>query len=118
MNLAELFRHTTDLNTLAAGQTLFKEGDSGDLMYVLMTGVAEIHVHGRKMERAEAGALLGEMAMVDDAPRSATVVALSDCTLLPIGRERFQFLIQQTPNFALHVMRVMANRLRATDAIL
>lgn len=118
MNLAELFRHATDLNTFVAGQTLFKEGDSGDLMYVLMTGVAEIHVHGRTMERAEAGAILGEMAMIDDAPRSATVVAQSDCTLLPIGRERFQFLIQQTPNFALHVMRVMAARLRATDAIL
>jgi CRP-like cAMP-binding protein len=118
MNLAELFHHATDLQLLPAGQTLFKEGETGDLMYVLMTGTAEIIVRGRMMESAGPGALLGEMAMIDDAPRSATVLAKNDCTLLPISRDRFNFLVQQTPNFALHVMRRMADRLRATDAIL
>ncbi len=118
MNLAELFRHATDLKALPAGQVLFKEGDQGDLMYVLMSGVVEIFVHGRVMETAEAGALLGEMAMIEDSTRSATVVAKNDCTLLPIERARFNFMIQQTPNFALHVMRVIANRLRRADACL
>lgn len=118
MNLAELFRHETDLKLLPAGESLFKEGDQGDLMYVLMSGAADIIVHQRLMETAEAGALLGEMAMIEDSIRSATVVAKSDCTLLPIERNRFNFLIQQTPNFALHVMRVIANRLRRADACL
>lgn len=118
MNLAQLFQHATDLQSLSAGQALFKEGDKGDLMYVLMTGTAEIIVHDRVVENAGPGTLFGEMAMIDDAPRSATVLAKSDCTLLPITRDRFNFLVQQTPNFALHVMRVMADRLRATDAIL
>ncbi|HLP97287.1 MAG TPA: cyclic nucleotide-binding domain-containing protein [Sideroxyarcus sp.] len=118
MNLAELFRHETELHNLAAGETLFKEGDSGDLMYVLMAGHAEIVVHNRVVETAGAGAIIGEMAMIDDGSRSATIVAKSDCAFLPIGRKRFNFLIQQTPNFALHVMRVIADRLRKTDAIL
>lgn len=118
LNLAELFRHATDLQVLPAGQALFREGEQGDRMYVLMSGVAEISVHGKVVETAEAGAILGEMAMVDEAPRSASVVAKSDCSLLPIERHRFNFLIQQTPNFALHVMRVMADRLRRTDAFL
>jgi len=118
MNLAQLFHHATDLQSLPAGQALFKEGDKGNLMYVLMTGTAEIVVHGRVVEVAGPGAIFGEMAMIDDEPRSATVLAKSDCTLLPITRDRFNFLVQQTPNFALHVMRVMADRLRATDAIL
>lgn len=118
MNLAELFRHETNLKALPTGQTLFSEGEQGDLMYVLMSGSAEIIVHNRVMEIAQAGALLGEMAMIEDSTRSATVIATSDCTLLPVERSRFNFLIQQTPNFALHVMRVIANRLRKTDACL
>ncbi|HEY0666191.1 MAG TPA: cyclic nucleotide-binding domain-containing protein [Gallionella sp.] len=118
MNLAELFRHQTDLLELAAGQALFNEGDPGDLMYVLMSGTAEIVVHGMVVETAAAGAIVGEMAMIDDGARSASLVARSDCSFLPIDRKRFNFLIQQTPNFALHVMKVMAERLRKTDEIL
>lgn len=118
MNLAELFRHETDLQTLSAGQTLFKEGEPGELMYVLMSGTAEIIVNGRVVETAEAGAIIGEMGMIDEGARSATVVAKSECQFLPIDRKRFNFLIQQTPHFALHVMRVIADRLRRTDAIL
>jgi len=118
MNLAELFHHESNLENLAAGQVLFKEGEPGELMYVLMSGVAEIIVNNRVVESAQAGAIFGEMAMIDDHLRSATVVAKSDCKLLPIERTRFNFLIQQTPHFALDVMRVMANRLRRTDSML
>ncbi len=116
--MAELFRHETNVQALPAGQTLFKEGDQGELMYVLMSGTAEISVRNRVVETAEAGAIFGEMAMIDDGARSATVIAKSDCTLLPIESERFNFLIQQTPNFALYVMRVMAKRLRRADDLL
>lgn len=118
MNLAQLFRHETDLKALAAGEVLFKAGEQSDFMYVLMSGTAEIIVHERVMETAEAGAILGEMAMIDDTAHSATVIAKSDCTLFPIARKRFNFLIQQTPNFALHIMRVISGRLRRTDACL
>lgn len=118
MNLAELFRHETDLLALPAGQVLFKEGEQGDLMYVLMSGTAEISVRGRVVENAEVGAIFGEMAMVDEGTRSATVTAKSDCKFMRIERERFNFLIQQTPNFALFVMRVIADRLRKTDGLL
>jgi len=118
MNLVELFRHQVDLQTIPAGQVLFKEGDPGNFMYVLMSGTAEIIVRGRVMETAVAGAIVGEMAIIDELARSATVVAKSDCRFLPIERERFNFLVQQKPEFALHVMRVLADRLRRTDAVL
>ena len=118
MNMAELFRHETDLQILPAGQTLFKEGDPGDLMYVLLSGSAEISVHNRVVETSEIGTIFGEMAMIDEGVRSATVTAKTDCEFFPIGRKRFNFLIQQTPNFALYVMKVMAYRLRKTDALL
>ena len=118
MNLAELFRHETELQPLHAGQTLFNEGEKGELMYVLMSGTANIFVRDKLVETAEAGAMVGEMAMIDDVTRTATVIARTDCTLLPLDRRRFNFLVQQTPNFALHVMRVIADRLRRVDAIL
>jgi CRP/FNR family transcriptional regulator, cyclic AMP receptor protein len=118
MNLTELFRYETELQVLPAGQVLFREGEPGDLMYVLMSGTAEISVNNRVVEIAEPGAIVGEMAMIDEGTRSATVIAKSDCTLLQIDHERFNFLIQQTPNFALHVMRVISARLRRTDSML
>jgi CRP-like cAMP-binding protein len=118
MNLAELFRHETDLLALKAGQTLFNEGESGDQMYVVMSGTVMIVIHNKVVETAEAGAIVGEMAIVDDGARSATVIAKTDSALMPIDRKRFNFLVQQTPNFALHVMRVIADRLRRTDAAL
>jgi len=116
MNLTELFHHETDLQTLPAGQILFNEGDEGELMYVVMSGTLDIFVHGKLVETAEAGAIVGEMVIVDENIRSASVIAKTDCTLLPIGRMRFSFLTQETPHIALHVIRVMADRLRRTDA--
>ncbi|OGT04551.1 MAG: cyclic nucleotide-binding protein [Gallionellales bacterium RBG_16_57_15] len=118
MDLVELFRHQVDLQTVPAGQVLFKEGERGNFMYVLMSGTAEIIIHNRVMETAVAGTIVGEMAIIDDNARSATVVAKSDCKFLPIERERFNFLVQRKPEFALHVMRVMVDRLRRTDAAL
>ena len=118
MNLVELFRHQVDFQAVPAGQVLFKEGERGNFMYVLMSGTAEIIVHNRVIETAKAGAIVGEMAIIDDYARSATVVAKSDCKFLPIARDRFIFLIQQKPEFAMHVIRVMVDRLRRTDAIL
>jgi CRP/FNR family transcriptional regulator, cyclic AMP receptor protein len=118
MNLTELFRYETELQALPAGQVLFREGEPGDLMYVLMSGTAEISVNNRVVEIAEPGAIVGEMAMIDEGTRSATVITKNDCKLLPIDHERFSFLIQQTPNFALHVMRVISARLRRTDSML
>jgi CRP/FNR family cyclic AMP-dependent transcriptional regulator len=118
MNLLELFRHQIDFQVVPAGEVLFKEGDRAEFMYVLMSGTAEIIIRNRLLETAEAGAIVGEMAMIDDSPRSATVVAKTDCKFLPIERERFSFFVQKKPEFAQHVMRVLVERLRRTDALL
>ncbi len=119
VNFARMFQHETDLLEIGAGQALFKEGDDlNETMYVLMSGSADILVKGKVMETARTGSILGELALIDKGLRTATVVATTDCRLVVIGRKRFDFLIQQTPNFALQVMRTLANRLRATDAAL
>lgn len=115
MNLIELFRHETDLAAIPAGQTVFRAGEPGNVMYVLISGTADVMVGNIAVEKAEPGALLGEMALVEDAPRTATVTAVTDCLLVPIDVKRFHFLVQQTPYFATHVMKIMAERLRKMD---
>lgn len=118
LHLEHLFRHETEFVTIAAGNALFHEGDPGDRMYVLIEGAADIVVSGKVVEHAVPGTLLGEMTLVDGSPRSATVVARENCKLVPIDVHRFQFLIRETPHFAIHVMRVIANRLRSTDKMI
>lgn len=116
---ANLFQHETDLLCVPAGHTLFTEGDQGDVMYVLISGAADISVHGKIVEHAQAGALLGEMSLIEDtAPRSASVTTTAECKLAAIDAKRFHFLIQNTPNFAVHVMRVIATRLRNVNRLL
>jgi CRP-like cAMP-binding protein len=72
----------------------------------------DIFVNGKLVETVEAGGIFGEMALIDAESRTATAVARTDTKVVPVDERRFLFLIQQTPNFALHVMRVLSERLR------
>ena len=117
MNPAELFRQETGALQLAPADFLFREGDSGDKMYVLLEGEMEILLGDFVLETVGPGALVGEMALIDDSPRTASLVAKTSCRLAEIDRRRFHFLVQQTPHFATHVMKTLANRLRRMNAV-
>jgi CRP/FNR family transcriptional regulator, cyclic AMP receptor protein len=97
---------------VAKGKTIFQEGDHGDEFFVVVRGRVEIRSGDRHFETLDADGIFGEMALIDDNPRSATAVALTDVTLAPIKENQFLFLVQNTPFFALSVMRVLARRLR------
>ena len=86
-------------------------------MYVLLQGNADVMVGELVVEVAGPGALVGEMALIDDSPRTASVVAKTPCRFAQIDRRRFHFLVQQTPHFATHVMKTLADRLRHMNAI-
>ena len=75
MNPAELFRQETNTVQLAPGDFLFREGEKGDKMYVLLEGEIDIFLGDFVLETAGPGALLGEMALIDDSPRTANAVA-------------------------------------------
>jgi len=116
MNPADLFRQETDTLQLAPGEFLFREGDKRDKMYVLLEGEMDIRLGDYVVETAKEGALIGEMALIDDSPRAANAVAKTPCRLATIDRRRFHFLVQQTPHFATHVMKELADRLRNMNA--
>lgn len=118
MNPAELFALETDPIRLVAGEILFKEGDAPDAMYVLLEGELEIKVSGITVEEAIRGAVIGEMALIDPSPRSATVIARQAATLAKLDSARFQRIIKINPFFALHLMKVLVERLRHTSKIL
>ncbi|MDP3537461.1 MAG: cyclic nucleotide-binding domain-containing protein [Azonexus sp.] len=111
----ELFAHNPTIIKVPAGQTLFAEGEDGHLMFVLASGKAEVIVNNRVVETLQHGNIVGEMGIVSPGPRSASVVASTDCEFVAVDEKRFQFLVQQTPFFATQVMRVMAERLRAVN---
>ena len=114
----EIFSHKSEKIRVTSGDALFVEGDAGSLMYVLETGTAEVRLQNRVVETLEHGSIVGEMGMVSPGPHSASVIATTDCEFVAIDQKRFQFLVQQTPFFAVQVMRLMAERLRATDKLL
>lgn len=99
-----------------AGALILKEGEPGHVMYIVKEGTVEVRVKGRTIETVEPGGIVGEVALIDAGDRSASVVAKTDCRLLPVDEEQFVLLVEQMPYFALQVMRVLADRLRRTTS--
>ncbi|MGA7952638.1 MAG: cyclic nucleotide-binding domain-containing protein [Gloeobacterales cyanobacterium] len=111
-----LFRHASDTLSLSAGEYLFQQGDKAELMYILVEGEVDILVGDTIVDTVGPETILGEMAMIRNEPRSASVRAKTACRVVPIDRKRFQFLIEQTPYFAIEVMRILADRLQKMDS--
>jgi len=110
-----LFKHSKDVVDVAAGHALFREGEPGDTMFVVLDGAVEVVHEDRVVETIGAGGLIGELALIDTAPRSASAIAVTPCRLAQVGKREFMFLVQEHPTFALQVMSVMAERLRRAN---
>jgi CRP/FNR family cyclic AMP-dependent transcriptional regulator len=115
MDLIPLFEHTAEQQSHAPGEVIFREGDAGNIMYVLLAGEVAIQINGNTLYTAHPGDFFGEMALIESRPRSATAVARTACRLAPVSERRFLFMVEQTPYFSLHVMRVLVERLRKAD---
>jgi len=114
-----LFRHGDAQNivTVQPGEPVFRAGDKGGVMFVLMEGTATVLVGGSVVEEAGAGALFGEMGLIDHAEkRSATEIAKTACKLVPVDIDRFHQLVRRTPQFASYVMKSVVGRLRRMNA--
>jgi CRP/FNR family transcriptional regulator, cyclic AMP receptor protein len=112
MDFLRMFDSAEDVEEYPAGTAIFSVGDPGDCMFVILDGEVELRKDGTVLNTLGPGSLLGVVALIsEDRRRSATAVARSDCRLAPVSQRRFLFLIQQTPFFALEVMRALAEQL-------
>ncbi|HZW28152.1 MAG TPA: cyclic nucleotide-binding domain-containing protein [Trueperaceae bacterium] len=112
MDVLAIFKDSPNARSYAAGDVIFNAGDVGHEMYVLLDGAVDIVLDGKRIEELGPGSVFGEMAIVDSVPRSADAVARTDVVVEPIDEEWFKHLIRRSPTFGLHVMSVMAERLR------
>ncbi|TEU00425.1 MAG: cyclic nucleotide-binding domain-containing protein [Candidatus Stahlbacteria bacterium] len=108
--------------TLGAEETLFREGDEGDQMYLIKSGKIRIVKEMSKGEEKtlavlEAGAFFGEMAVLDKRPRSASAIAETDTELIIVNRDVFLRKINENP-FIKYVILTLTERLRKTDDML
>jgi len=98
-----------------AGETIFRQYDMGAEMYVVLEGEVELTIGENVIETVGPGEPFGEMALIDQVPRVATATAKTACKLAVIPEKRFLFMVQATPQFALQIMKVMADRLRTMN---
>ena len=111
MKTLGLFKNPSDFITIDAGETIFEQDQVTDLMYVLVEGQVVIKRNDNELVTVDSGSIIGEMAILENRPHFSSAIAKTACKLIPINQDRFQFLVEQTPNFALDVMEMMANRL-------
>jgi CRP/FNR family transcriptional regulator len=117
--LSELFEDATSYN-LREGETLFRAGDVGDGCYRIQTGLVKIVVASQQGEERIISllgpdAIVGELSIIDGRPRSASVVAIADCSLSFVSRAKFQKHTEAHPELTSYLVRTLARRLRDSD---
>lgn len=109
--------------SLPAGKTLFRVGDPGKAMYMVVSGEMEISVTDHAGQKivltvARHGDFFGELALVDAAPRSATAIALEECELIELDRHDLLLMVTRQPESALHLLGAVGAMTRKADLLL
>ncbi len=119
MDTLDMLRTSEKRRTLTGGEILFRVGDESDSMYAVAEGALDVIVGGAIIETVGPGGIVGEMALAGGGSlRSATVRARTETTVVPVGEDEFVELVHSTPQFALLVIRTLAERLRHTNELL
>lgn len=111
----QVLGRSADTVEVKAGAVLVKEGEIGREFFVLLSGEVSVVVGGREVAVLREGHWFGELAIIDPAPRDATVTATTDCELLLIDSRRFRPLLEEVPALAHKIMVSLARRLRQAD---
>jgi CRP/FNR family cyclic AMP-dependent transcriptional regulator len=114
-SFAVLTGNNIETKFIKAGSVIFREGEEAHELFVIKSGQVRIQLGNRTLAELSANDVFGEMALIDNEPRSATALAVTDVELVAVSEKQFLFLVGQTPYFALKVMRVLAQRLRVTN---
>ena len=109
-NLAQLFPNEEHLVRVKAGGVIYLRGSPGHCGYVIKYGEVDIMLNGKLVEAGAIGCFFGEECLLNTVPRRATVIAASDCGLVPIDRRRLDALVTHTPGLLNHIKRVIELR--------
>jgi CRP/FNR family cyclic AMP-dependent transcriptional regulator len=104
-----------DTIDLPGEKVLMTQGDHGQEMFVMVSGSARIERDGRTLKQCGGGEVIGEIALLDGGPRTATVTLAEPSRLLVLARREFQTLMDEFPEIRLEVLEAVARRLRALD---
>ena len=110
-----VFLNAKERRDVAPGDVFFEAGDSGDEMFGVVSGMIELRRGDQVLARVGPGGTFGEMAIIDNAPRALTAVAVEQSEIAVITRRMFLFLVTETPMFAIQVMQSLASRIRELD---
>ena len=113
-----LDRASDEVRTFPAGQAIINAGDEAREFFVIRRGSVVVRIGNRTLDTLGEGDVFGEMALIDSGPRSASVIAETDCEVTPVSEKQFLFMISEAPYFALSVMRVLVDRLRRANQAL
>ena len=97
-----------------AGETVFRQGDPGTTMYVILSGRIDMVNGDRVIESLGTDAAFGMMSLIDALPRTATAQVTEDARLAVIDRKKYQFMLHELPSFAIFLIQTLANRVRST----
>lgn len=104
-----------DIIDLPADRCIMSQGERGAEMFVLVSGTARVERDGAVLADRGPGEVLGEIALLDGGPRTATVTLTEASRLLVLARREFQALLDEFPEVRLHVFETVAHRLRSLD---
>jgi len=99
----------------APGDVVVKQGDPGDALFVVARGTLRVVKDGKELREIRRGAVFGEVALLDGAPRAATVEAVTDAELLRVPRSEFEALLDESPEIARAVIRMLLGYLRGAS---
>ena len=100
---------------VAAGKAIVSEGETGHEFFAIISGTARVERHGEKIATLGPGDAFGELALLEKAPRNATVIAETDMELVVLGQREFAGIVDEVPGFARKMLGGMAKRLREAD---
>ena len=111
-----MFHNEDDIRHYAEGDTIFEEGETSEFLYDVVEGQVTLIREERVLATLDQGEIFGEVALIRNTDHSVTAKASRDCQLAQISKQRFLFMIEQTPKFAISVMQVLAERLTTETA--
>ena len=109
----KILQNNSHIKSFRAGEIIFRQGTEGDIMYGIIDGEVEMLVDYKVVEIIRAGDVFGQGALLhSDHLRTSTAKAKTNCQIASLDQEHFLFAVQETPMFALEVMRSYSDRLR------